>query len=175
MKFVLLGYMGSGKSTVAKALASKLHLPFIDLDDYIVDKEQMSINKIFQTQGEIYFRLKESKYLKEILEMDTELIISVGGGTPCYSNNMDLINKMSVSVYLKGSIPTICRRLRNEKEQRPLISDLNDDQLTEFVAKHLFERRNFYEKANQTLEIDHKSVDELAESLFTEIQKNYSK
>lgn len=175
MKFVLLGYMGSGKSTVAKVLASKLHLPCIDLDDYIVEKEQMSINQIFQTQGEIYFRQIENKYLDEILHLDSELVISVGGGTPCYANNMVLINKMSVSVYLKGSIPIICRRLRNEKEQRPLIADLNDEQLTEFVAKHLFERRNYYEKANKTIVIDHKSVDELTETLLIEIQKNYSK
>ena len=161
MKFVLLGYMGSGKSTVAKALSNKLHLPCIDLDDYIVEKEQMTVNKIFQTHGEIYFRLQESKYLKEILEMDSELVISVGGGTPCYSNNMDLINQHSRSIYLKGNIATICQRLKNEKDQRPLIADLNDQQLTEFVAKHLFERRNFYERAHEIINIDNKSLEDL--------------
>ncbi|MCA0931830.1 shikimate kinase [Lutimonas saemankumensis] len=161
MKFVLLGYMGSGKSTVAKALSNKLHLPHLDLDDYIEEKEQMSVNKIFQTQGEIYFRLQESKFLEEILKMDSELVLSVGGGTPCYSNNMELINRFSSSIYLKGSIPTICQRLRNEKDQRPLIADLNDEQLTEFVAKHLFERRNFYEKANKIISIDGKSLEDL--------------
>ncbi|WKK64551.1 shikimate kinase [Lutimonas zeaxanthinifaciens] len=161
MKFVLLGYMGSGKSTVAKALSNKLHLPCVDLDDYIEEKEQMTVNKIFQTQGEVYFRLQESKYLKEILEMDSELILSVGGGTPCYSNNMELINQYSRSIYLKGSIPTICQRLRNEKDQRPLIADLNDGQLTEFVAKHLFERRNYYEKADTIINVDGKSLEDL--------------
>jgi shikimate kinase len=161
MKFVLLGYMGSGKSTVAKAISNKLHLPCVDLDDYIEEKEKMSVNKIFQTQGEIYFRLQESNYLKEILEADSELVLSVGGGTPCYSNNMELINQYSRSIYLKGSIPTICQRLRNEKDQRPLIADLNDEQLTEFVAKHLFERRNFYEKADTTISVDGKSLEDL--------------
>lgn len=171
MKFVLLGYMGSGKSTVAKALSNKLHLPCVDLDDYIVEKEQMPVNKIFQTQGEIYFRLQECKYLKEILEMDSELILSVGGGTPCYSNNMELINQYSRSIYLKGSIPTICQRLRNEKDQRPLIADLNDGQLTEFVAKHLFERRNFYEKADIIINIDNKSLEDLLSEVSVSLEE----
>ena len=172
MKFVLIGYMGSGKSTAAKALSGALHLPYIDLDDYIVEKEQMSVNKIFQTHGEIYFRLQESKYLKEILEMDSEMVVSVGGGTPCYSNNMEMINKMSKSIYLKGSIPTICQRLKNEKEQRPLVADLNDDQLTEFVAKHLFERRNFYEKADEVISIDGKSLEDLLNEVKKTLKEN---
>lgn len=175
MKIILLGYMGSGKSTLAKALASELHLPFADLDDYIIDKEKKSIKEIFQTKGEIYFRLQESKYLKELLDNPIDTVLALGGGTPCYANNMELIKKEAVSFYLKGSIATICQRLRSEKEQRPLIASLNDEQLTEFVAKHLFERRNFYEQANETISIDQKSTDELLQELLVMINKNYSK
>ena len=175
MKIILLGYMGSGKSTVAKALARALNLPFTDLDDYIIDKEGKSIKEIFDTNGEIYFRIQESKYLKELLDSSNDDFIALGGGTPCYANNMELIKKQAVSFYLKGSIATLCQRLRSEKEQRPLIASLNEEQLTEFVAKHLFERRNFYEQADQSITIDHKSVDDLVQELLVIIKKNYSK
>ena len=172
MKIILLGYMGSGKSTVAKELARALNLPFIDLDDYIIDKEKKSIKEIFEIKGEIYFRLQESKYLKELLDHSEDAVLALGGGTPCYANNMELIKKESLSVYLKGGIATICQRLRSEKQQRPLIASLNDEQLTEFVAKHLFERRNFYEQATQSISIDNKSVHELLQELLVMVKKN---
>lgn len=172
MKIILLGYMGSGKSTVAKELASVLDLPFIDLDDYIIDKEKKSIKEIFETKGEIYFRLQESKYLKELLDHSEDAVLALGGGTPCYGNNMELIKKESLSVYLKGGIATICQRLKSEKQQRPLIASLNEEQLTEFVAKHLFERRNFYEQAAESISIDNKSVYELLQELLVIVKKN---
>ena len=172
MKIILLGYMGSGKSTVAKELARELNLPFLDLDDYIIEKEKKSIKEIFETKGEIYFRLQESKYLKEVIEKEVDTILALGGGTPCYGQNMELIKKTAKSFYLKGSISTICQRLRSEKQQRPLIASLNDEQLTEFVAKHLFERRNFYDQADQTITIDNKSVDDLVKELLILIKNN---
>lgn len=161
MKIVLLGYMGSGKSTLAQLLAENLKLDVIDLDAYIVEREGMSISALFENKGEIYFRLQESKYLKEILGHENDLILSLGGGTPCYADNMEVIKNRSISIYLKASIDTLCTRLRNEKDQRPLIASLKEDQLKEFVAKHLFERRNFYEQATSTITIDHKTIEEL--------------
>ena len=166
MKIVLIGYMGSGKSTVAKQLAKELDLPFTDLDDYIIEKEKLSIKEIFDTKGEIYFRLKESEYLKQLLYDENAGVLALGGGTPCYGNNMQLIKEASRSFYLKASIATICQRLRNEKAQRPLIASLDDEQLNEFVAKHLFERRNFYEQATVVIPIDNKSVTELVVELI---------
>ena len=166
MKIVLIGYMGSGKSTVAKQLAKELDLPFTDLDDYIIEKEKLSIKEIFDTKGEIYFRLKESEYLKQLLHDENAGVLALGGGTPCYGNNMQLIKEASQSFYLKASIATICQRLRNEKAQRPLIASLDDEQLNEFVAKHLFERRNFYEQATVVITIDNKSVTELVDELI---------
>ena len=139
MKITLLGYMGSGKSTVGKELAHALHVPFKDLDDYIIEKEGMSIKEIFQEKGEIYFRLQESRYLKELLHAKEDLVLALGGGAPCYADNMNAIKKEALSVYLKASIPALCNRLGSEKEQRPLIAALNDAQLTEFIGKHLFE------------------------------------
>ena len=88
MKIVLIGYMASGKSTIGKILAKELNLSFIDLDHYISDREQMSIPEIFNQKGEIYFRKIETKCLLEVLEKEQEFILSLGGGTPCYGNNM---------------------------------------------------------------------------------------
>lgn len=170
MKIVLLGYMGSGKSTLARLLAENLEYDMIDLDDYIVEREGMSIPDLFENKGEIYFRLQESKYLKEILGLKDNLILSLGGGTPCYANNMHVIKNMAHSFYLKASIDTLCTRLRREKAQRPLIASLEDDQLKEFVAKHLFERRNFYEKADATITIDQKSVEELLREVLQRLK-----
>lgn len=167
MKTVLLGYMGSGKSTVAKLLAKALNLPFTDLDDYIENKEKKSIKELFKDKGEIYFRLQESKYLKEVLEDTSTGIIALGGGTPCYANNMEVIKQFSESFYLKGSIATISERLQSEKSQRPLIASFSEEQLTEFIAKHLFERRAFYEQASKTVIIDGKTAEAIKDELLT--------
>ncbi|MGK0413810.1 MAG: shikimate kinase [Polaribacter sp.] len=163
MKIVLLGYMASGKSSVGKKMAKSLAMNFIDLDDYIIEHEKMSIPTIFKNKGEIYFRLIEHQYLKEILSLDKDFILSLGGGTPCYGNNMEEINKEdTISIYLNGSIATLVKRLIKKKSKRPLIASLDNDQIPEFVAKHLFERRFFYEQAKMTIKIDHKTKSEVA-------------
>jgi shikimate kinase len=145
MKIVLLGYMASGKSTIGREISKKLDMKFIDLDDYISKREKRSISEIFKVKGEIYFRRIESLYLSEILNSKDNFILSLGGGTPCYSNNMDLImNSEAVSIYIKAGIKTLVSRLTAEKNKRPLVAELEDDKLVEFVAKHLFERGFFY-------------------------------
>ncbi len=161
MEVILLGYMGSGKSTIAKGLAKQLNLEMIDLDHYISDKEQDSISSIFKNKGEIYFRKLENKALKEILTTKKNYVLALGGGTPCYANNMEMIIEHGVSIYLKGSIQTLRSRLVLEKASRPLIKNLEDHQLVEFIAKHLFERNPFYEKATHTLKIDDKKSNEI--------------
>jgi shikimate kinase len=153
--------MASGKSTIGKELAKKLYIKFIDLDEYIENNEKMSVSAIFKNKGEIYFRRIEHTYLKEILNSDEKFVLSLGGGTPCYANNMHFIsNTKAVSLYLKTSIKTLAERLVSEKSRRPLVADLTDEKITEFVAKHLFERRFYYEQANFTLNIDNKSLQE---------------
>lgn len=161
MKIIFLGYMGSGKSTLARLFAESNGGTAIDLDDYISDKEKMSIPDIFEKKGEIYFRRIEGTYLKELLNSDQQLILALGGGTPCYGNNMKLIKEKATSVYLRGAIPTLTRRLTNERSKRPLIASLEPEQLTEYIAKHLFERRTFYEQADHTIAIDDKTPDEI--------------
>ena len=162
MKIVLLGYMASGKSTIGREISKKLDMKFIDLDDYISKREKRSISEIFKVEGEIYFRKIESLYLGEILNSKDSFILSLGGGTPCYSNNMELIlNSEASSIYIKADIKTLASRLTAEKNKRPLVADLEDDKLIEFVAKHLFERRFFYEQASITVHTEDKSIEEI--------------
>ena len=158
MHIVLLGYMASGKSTIGKLLSEHLKKSFLDLDEYISQKEELSIPEIFSQKGEIYFRNIEHEYLKEVLENSQEVILSLGGGTPCYANNMELIyEQKAVSIYLRASVPTLTERIVKHKASRPLVAFLTDEQVPEFIAKHLFERRFFYEQAQHTIAIDHKS------------------
>jgi shikimate kinase len=154
--------MASGKSTIGREISKKLDMKFIDLDDYISKREKTSISEIFKVKGEIYFRRIESLYLREILNSKDRFILSLGGGTPCYSNNMELIlNSEASSFYIKASIKTLVSRLTAEKNKRPLVADLEDDKLVEFVAKHLFERSFFYEQASMTVNTEDKSLEEI--------------
>ncbi|WP_299133985.1 shikimate kinase [uncultured Tenacibaculum sp.] len=169
MRIFFLGYMASGKSTIGKIVAKKYDLPFIDLDDYIEKKENKTVSEIFQSKGEIYFRKKENEYLKELVEAEDNFVLSLGGGTPCYGNNMDLITKSknTISFYLRASISTIINRLKSEKEQRPLVANLKNEDLNEFVAKHLFERSYFYNQAKHTIAIDTKEIDEICNDIYS--------
>jgi shikimate kinase len=168
MKIVLLGYMTSGKTAVGKVLSEKLFLPFIDLDRYISEKEGASISDIFATKGEIYFRKIEHQYLKELINSKDDFVLSLGGGTPCYAGNMALINAESsiTSIYLEASIATLVERLQKGKTRRPLVSQLTDEKMVEFVAKHLFERRNFYQEATHKVQVNDKPIS----TIVTEIR-----
>ena len=161
MIIVLIGYMASGKSEVGKTLASKINYDFIDLDAYIERKEQSTIADIFSDKGEVYFRKLETKQLDAILKDHSKLVLALGGGTPCYGNNMNLIlnHDQCISIYLKTSIQSIVHRLQNEKQHRPLIAHLkNTEQLTEFIGKHLLERLAFYEQAAIRIAVEKEDV-----------------
>ncbi len=168
-KIVLLGYMGSGKSTIGKLLASKLQYQFIDLDQYIEEQEGTTISNIFRNNGEIYFRKKEHHYLKEVLAFEQDIVLSLGGGTPCFAGNMEVVNKFdTASVYLKLSIPTIIQRLLPEKDKRPLIAHIeNEEDLVEFIGKHLFERSYFYNQAKHVVSVDQGTPEILVNSVVT--------
>ncbi|WP_418262586.1 shikimate kinase [Flavobacterium faecale] len=166
-KIILLGYMGCGKSTIAKSLSQNLQIPFIDLDNYIEEREQMDIKTIFDTKGEVYFRKVEHQSFLELLHKDENCIIGLGGGTPCYANNHELlIGEGRTSIYLKASIDTLFNRLVLEKEKRPLIAGKTDEEMKEFIAIHLFERSYFYNKAQYTV-----SVDQSVEQIVADINK----
>ena len=168
MIVILIGYMASGKSTIGRDLADKVNYQFVDLDDYIEEKEKMTIVDLFKTKGELYFRKIESKYLKEIITDKDNIILSLGGGTPCYGENMAFLQKASkvCSIYLKASIGALVARLENEKSKRPLVSHLkSQEELVEFIGKHLFERNHFYSLADETLVTDSQSTNEIVQAI----------
>ena len=158
-KVVFIGYMGSGKSIVAKHFAAKLGFGCLDLDEMIEKKSGMAIDKIFSTKGEIYFRKLENELFLEVLNNSDDLIISTGGGTPCYYNNHEHLNGENVtSIYLRASIDTLVTRLNTEKQNRPLVANLGDDEVKEFIAKHLFDRSFYYNQATFKVDVDDKSI-----------------
>jgi shikimate kinase len=166
MKIIFLGYMASGKSTIGKEISKKLAMNFIDLDAYISEQEKRSISEIFKSKGEIYFRKIENIYLMKLLNNEDDFVLSLGGGTPCYANNMELIQSSKAkTVYIKAGIPTLVARLIEEKSSRPLVANLENEKMTEFVAKHLFERRFFYEQAALILNTENKSVQEIVSEI----------
>lgn len=171
MTLFLIGYMGSGKTVIAKALAEILSFRFIDFDDYIEIQEGATIRTIFEEKGEVYFRKAEHDYLKDILNIDNT-IIALGGGTPCYGNNMKALlgSKNTHCIYLKTKIPTLIERLFEERKKRPLISHLESKEaLQEFIGKHLFERAPIYEQSQIIVNTDGQSKQEIAEAIIAQL------
>lgn len=153
--------MGCGKSTIARKLSKTISIPFVDLDEKIEEKTNLSINDIFKMHGEIYFRKVEHTVFIELLDSPQQLIISLGGGTPCYANNHELLkNENVVSIYLKASIETLFGRLVSNKSKRPFIAAKSDDEMKEFIAKHLFDRSYYYNQAKYKVIVDDKSIDQ---------------
>lgn len=168
MKIVLIGYMGSGKSTLGNALASHFSIPFIDLDTYIEKEQGMSIPKLFESKGAIYFRKVESQALEKLKSETGSFVLSTGGGTPCYGTNMQTMLAMTPNVvYIKLSVNALAKRLENTQSLRPLIANVSNDELPEFVGKHLFERIPYYQQASIVLETEQKNVSESVALLTT--------
>lgn len=166
----LVGYMGCGKSHISKILSEKINFKLIDLDKEISRRNKLTIPEIFEKKGEIYFRKLERETLEEILATEENLILSLGGGTPVYYNNMEIINNNSKSIFLRASIGTLAERLSKQKEKRPLIANISDENLPEFIAKHLFERNEYYNKALISINTDSREpeaiMNEIIEKLY---------
>jgi len=172
MIIVLIGYMASGKTSIGKKLAEKLNYSFLDLDDFIEDKENMSVTNVFKEKGEIYFRKQESYYLNRLLVSEKNTVLSVGGGTPCYSGNIHAIlsTENVKSIYLKASLTTLVNKLMTKKTTRPLIAHIETtEEMTEFIGKHLFERLQFYNQAEIQVSIDNKTKDDVVEDIILEL------
>ena len=166
-----MGYMASGKSLIGNLLSKKLNYDFLDLDDFIESEEEKAISEIFKEKGEIYFRKRESELLKSVIQSKENLVLSLGGGTPCYANNISVVNSNEnvVSIYLKASVDTIVNRLKHDKQVRPLVSHLDSSQLEEFVRKHLFERTFYYNQSKTIISVDNKTVDEIIEEIIIQL------
>jgi len=168
MKLVLIGYMGSGKSSVGKALASELGYTFLDLDAHIESVERKSISKIFDEKGEIYFRKKENRVLRELMSSEGNIVMATGGGTPCYGNSMEFLmdQEETVIIYLKASLNFLTDRLFLERLNRPLIAHINNKtNMMDFIRKHLFERSFYYNKASLKVDVENTSVDKLVNEI----------
>lgn len=167
----LIGYMGSGKSHISKNLSEKINLQVFDLDHEISLNFGKTIPEIFSEKGEIFFRKEEKKILEEFLnKKNQDFILSLGGGTPVYYNNIESINALSESIYLRSSVSILTERLLLQKENRPLIANLDDEALPEFIAKHLFERNVFYAQAKHVIDTDHKTPDAISEEIINLLQ-----
>jgi len=165
-KIILLGYMGSGKSTIANLLSEKTQIRVCDLDKIIEERVGMSVKNIFDQKGEIYFRKLEHQIFKELISSDEQMILSLGGGTPCYANNHEMLNGSNiVSFYLKASIETLYSRLLSIKDNRPLIAEQEKEEMKEYIAKHLFDRSYYYNQATHVVVVDNKSPEEVVSAI----------
>jgi len=169
---VLIGYMGSGKSTIGKLLANYYDIPFIDLDAFIEEKEKHSVSEIFNRYGEVYFRKVEKKQLTHLMTEKKQRIIALGGGTPCYYNTIKELNSDSNSItcYLKASLKTIVNRVFSERNKRPILSHLATEHAAlEFVGKHLFERAPYYEQAQFIINTNEKEKEEVVNEIIQKL------
>lgn len=161
--------MGSGKSHISKILSDEINYKLIDLDKEISKRQKLTIPEIFEKKGEIYFRKLEREVLEEILTTRENTVLSLGGGTPAYYNNMEIINHNSKSIFLMTSVPVLSERLSKQKEKRPLIAKIPDEDLPEFIAKHLFERNAFYSKAQFSIKTDQKTPENIIREIIEKL------
>jgi shikimate kinase len=150
MRIFLIGYMGSGKTTMGRELASILNLTFIDLDTFLEEKYFRTIPQIFAEEGEEGFRRKERKVLEEVSNFN-DVVIATGGGAPCFFDNIDLMNNTGICIFLDVEIGALVERLIHAKTERPLIKGKSPDELHAFIEGMLEKRRPFYEKARYIL------------------------
>jgi len=145
--------MGSGKTTIGNALSKQLKIPFYDLDWYIETRMHKTVAQIFAERGEEGFRKIEHNMLHEVAEFEN-VIISCGGGTPCFFDNMDYLNQQGDTIYLKASPDVLHKHLRMGKIERPLIKGKSEEELLTFIGEQLKKREPFYSKAKYTLDVD---------------------
>lgn len=166
----LIGFMGSGKTTLGRALASSAYCPatgaraYIDLDEMIEQREGMAVRAIFSRKGEAYFRCLESEMLRETARQGN-VIVGCGGGTPCHSGNMEWMNANGLTVLLEASRHVLLRRLLQAQQQRPLLAGLSAEGIGEFIDAKMKEREPFYSLARLRFPSDHlESEKEIAAS-----------
>ena len=162
--------MASGKTTIGKLLSAFLGIPFYDLDAMIELEYKATINEIFEQKGELFFRKNERELLKSFLNTTDHYVLALGGGTPCYYDNFNLFQNEDInSFYLKASVTTLMERLKFQKVTRPMVANLNDEALNDFIAKHLFERNYFYNQAQTVITIDKKNEHEIVSEIVSKL------
>lgn len=152
MRIFLIGFMGSGKTHWGKQLAAQLTIPFYDLDDVISSKENKTIAELFAHSGEEAFRVKEREVLESLIDENASMVVSCGGGTPCFFNNIERMKKYGVVIWLNTHVEVLVHRLIKEKSTRPLIKNVPDTDLRSFIIRKLNERRMYYEQADVVID-----------------------
>ena len=152
IRVILIGYMGAGKTTVGKALAQELGVPFYDLDWYITNRMRKTIAQIFEERGEEGFRQIERNMLHEVAEFE-DVVISCGGGTPCFFDNIDYMKQQATVVYLKAEPEVLYKHLAMSKNDRPLLRGKSQEELITFITEQLEKRSPYYTKAAYTLDV----------------------
>jgi shikimate kinase len=160
-KIFLLGFMGSGKSTLGKKIANHLHVSFFDLDNEIENEEKSTVAQIFEKEGEEYFRLIEQKVLTQLINEEAVSVIALGGGTPCFYDNMKLINQSGTSIYIKYNSGILCSRLINAKITRPLIKGKSEQELKNYIENTLTQREVFYKQSKFIVEANNIKVEDV--------------
>ncbi|HIX85656.1 MAG TPA: shikimate kinase [Candidatus Parabacteroides intestinigallinarum] len=146
-RIFLVGYMGAGKTTVGRALSKRTGLSFIDLDYYIEGRYRKTVSQIFAEKGEEGFRKIERNLLHEVAAFE-DVLVSTGGGTPCFFDNMDYMNACGATIYLKVSVEELARRLEVCKRTRPVLRGRSGEELRDFIAESLERREPYYGKAS---------------------------
>ena len=166
MKIFLIGFMGSGKTHWGTQLSAKVGLPFFDLDTVIIAKEKKQITEIFTEKGEEYFRYLEKAVLEELVEDNKEFIISCGGGTPCFFNNIQFMKNKGTVIWLNTQVDVLVNRLLKEKTTRPVLKDIADEELKPYIIKKILGRKLYYEQAHIIVNEESLSVDSFAEIII---------
>lgn len=163
-RYILVGFMGAGKTFLGKQLAERLQISFLDSDKEIERQTGSTINQIFEKEGEDSFRLKEQNFIKQ-LKKDQSFVLATGGGLPCYSMNMDILNDLGTTIYLKLDAPTLANRLMDNNQDRPLIEDNQLDHLTLFIKEKLAVREQFYNNAQVILRPEYQTLEGILETI----------
>jgi shikimate kinase len=168
MNIYLVGYMGSGKSTVGKLLSAKIGFSHLDLDDFFEETYKISIMDFFKKYDEGTFRKLETGMLQKTLSLDNH-IISTGGGTPCFNDNMEFINANGLSVYIQMQPESLHQRLKHARRPRPRTTYLDDDALMQRILDDMLVREKYYLQAHITVKGENIDVDALAEKISAEL------
>lgn len=167
-KIFLVGYMGSGKTTIGRRLAEKMNMHFVDLDLFIENRYRKNVRDIFTEKGEASFREIENNALKEVACFEN-VLVSTGGGTPCFFNNMEFMNSVGTTIYLKVSEEELANRLNLAKQNRPLIQNKTKEELMVYIHDSLIQRESFYNQSSITIGSCHldtvQDVDSIVEEL----------
>jgi shikimate kinase len=147
MRIFLIGFMGCGKTTVGKRLSSKLGLKFLDLDQFVEEKYGKTVTEQFSELGEQGFRERERDAVVEVSTMMDDVLVSTGGGAPCFYNNMDVMRENGITIYLKMTPNALASRLKGARKNRPLLQGKTYEELVDYIALTLNNREPFYDRA----------------------------